>query len=108
VVLEKITAPASRSRAAGRPKRHRLALGGDIVLDGDRNAVERADRFTHLPAVGRGFCDRARALGIAQIERLDMWLPYRDMRNDLFQHFRRRELLGAVACDQVDGREIVE
>src|SRR3982074_2144115 len=105
VVLEKITAPASRNRAAGgastaagtsltlaapsgtgtplvailalmvtgqpprRPaglgagaaERHRPALGGDIVLDGDRHAVERTGRLVVLPAGGRclGGCARA-------------------------------------------------
>ena len=93
---------------AGRAERHRLALGGDIVLDGDRHAVERAHRLALLPALGRGLCHRARAVGIAEIERLDVRLPHRDMRQHLFQHFRRRELLGAIAGDQVDGGEIVQ
>jgi hypothetical protein len=37
-----------------------------------------------------------------------MRLPQRDMRQHVFQHFGRRELLGAIAGDQVDGGEIVQ
>src|SRR4029453_3459474 len=36
----------------GSTQRDRLALGGDIVLDGDRNAVERARWLPPLPRVG--------------------------------------------------------
>ena len=93
---------------AGRAERHRLVFGGDIVLDGDRHAVERAHRLALLPAIGRRLGDGARAFGIEQIERLDVRLPRRDMRQHFLQHFRRRELLGAIACEQVDGAEIVQ
>ena len=93
---------------AGGAQRHRQALGGDIVLDGDGHAVERADRLALLPAFGRCLGDRARAIGIERIERLDVRLPHRDMRQHVLQHFRRRELPGAIALDQVDGAEIVQ
>ena len=93
---------------ACRAERHRLALGGDVVLDGDRHAVQRAHRLALLPSFGRGFCHGARAVGIEQIERLDMRLPRRDMRQHLFQHFRGRELLGAIAGDQVSGGEVMQ
>ena len=93
---------------AGGAQRHRLALGGDIVLDGDRHAVERADRLALLPALGRCLRGSARAVGIEQIERLDVRLPRRDMLEHFLQHFRWRELLGAIAGDQVDGGKIVQ
>ncbi len=74
---------------AGGPQRHRLALGRNIVLDRDRHAVERAHRLALLPAFGRCPGNRACAVGIEQIQRLDVRLPHRDMRHHLFEHFRR-------------------
>ena len=95
-------------RHAGCPQRHRHALGGDIVLDGDRHAVEHADRLAIVPAFGRCPGDRARAVGVEGVQRLDMRLPRRDVRQHVFQHFRRRKLLGAEAREQVDGAEIMQ
>ncbi len=92
----------------GRAEWHRHALGGDVVLDGDGNAVERAHRRAFLPALGRGLCGGARALRIERIQRLDVRLPHRDMGQHILQHLGRRELTGAKARDQVDGAEIVQ
>jgi hypothetical protein len=63
VVLLTITAPASFRRAAGGasavagfrstaavPSGQRVAARGDVFLDGDRHAVERAERLAALPA----------------------------------------------------------
>ncbi len=93
---------------AGGTQRDRLALGGDIVLDGDGHAVERARGLAPLPAVGRGLCGSARAVRIEQIERLDVRLPRRDMLDHFLQHFRGRELLGAIAGDQVGGGKVMQ
>ena len=93
---------------AGGTQRDRLTLGGDVVLDGDRNAVERARGLAPLPPVGRGLRGGARAVRIEQIERLDVRLPRRDMLDHFLQHFRRRELLRAIAGDQVGGGEVMQ
>ncbi len=93
---------------AGGTQRDRLAFGGDVVLDGDRNAVERARGLTSLPAVGRGLCGSARAVRVIQIERLDVRLPRRDVLDHFLQHFRGRELLGAIAGDQIRGGKIMQ
>gem|GEM_PF-4666310 len=92
----------------GGTQRDRLALGGDIVLDGDRNAVERARGLAPLPAVGRGLRGSARGVRIEQIERLDVRLPCRDMLDHFLQHFRGRELLGAIAGDQVGRGKVMQ
>ena len=92
----------------GGAERHRHALGGDIFLDRGRHAVERPDRLVLLPAFGRCLGGRARAIGIEGVQRLDVRLPHRDMRQHVLQHFGRRELPGPKARDQVDGAEIVQ
>jgi hypothetical protein len=93
---------------AGGTERDRLAFGGDVVLDGDGHAVEGACGLVPLPAVGRYFRGGAGAVGIEQIERADVRLPRRDMLNHFLQHFRRRELLGAITGDQVDGGKVMQ
>jgi len=88
--------------------RHRHALGGDIVLDRRWHAVQRADRLAVPPAFGRRLCGGAGAFGIERVQRLDVRLPRRDMRQHVLQHFGRRKLPGPKARDQVDGAEIVQ
>ncbi len=121
VVLEKITAPASRNRAAGGASAGAgvsllvaapsgtgtpLVAMLSLIVTGTPSSVPTG--LAVLPALGRSLCGRARAFGIEGVQRLDVRLPHRDMRQHVLQHFGRRELLGPKARDQVDGGEVVQ
>ena len=121
VVLEKMIAPASRSRAAGgasfsagtsltlaAPSGTGTPLVAMLSLIVTGTPSSAPDRLALLPALGRGLGGLARAVGIERVERLEVRLPRRDVRQHVLQHFRRRELLGAIARDQIDGGEIVQ
>ena len=113
VVLLRITAPASRRRAAGGasaaagarsvaavPSGHGVALGGDVFLDRHRHAVQRAQRLAAQPARlgGARLCQRG--LGAQQPGGVEVRLPALDVRQHGLRHLHRRERRAGGRRDQ--------
>ena len=90
-----------------RADRARLALGGDVVLDGGRHAVERPHRLALRPARFRGAGVGERALGREQISGVDMRLELRDPIEHVAHRFDRRESALAVGVEQRDGAHLM-
>ena len=89
-------------------ERHRHALGGDVLLDGDRHAVERALRRARLPALLGRLGGLAGAAEVRRIERLQLRLPRLDAGDHGVDGFDRRQLLGFVGGEQLDGGHVVD
>jgi hypothetical protein len=118
VVLPTSTAPASLSRAAagasrgagasGRSEGRRHAGGGDVLLDRDRHAVDRAERLAGAPAC-LGGAGLSVGLGIvAMPEGVDRRLPCLDPGADGRKRLARRSVACLVRAGEVDGAEIRE
>ena len=118
VVLPRMTAPASRSRAtAGAssfiggvrrgegPAARGKSLEPDIVLHGCADAVDQADRLALLPAclgVLRGF---QRAVAVDDDEGVERRLEFFDPVELVARHLDGREFALAVEAQQLGGGE---
>ena len=92
-----------RQLGRGGAQRRRVALGGDVFLDGDGHAVQRAQRRAAQPARLAGARLLQRDFGPQQVERLEMLLPALDVAEHGLRDLHRREIAPAVACDQFGG-----
>src|SRR5437870_688481 len=67
-------------------------------------ALARAFR----PSLGGGSGVDARSVRIVRIERLEMWLPARDVSLDGGEDFRRGQRLCTIALKQFDGAQVMD
>ena len=85
--------------------RGRVALGRDVVLDGHRHAVERADRLSPHPARFRGARLFQRALGRIEPGRRDMRLERLDAPDDRGHGLDGRQGFRTVGGEEVERRQ---
>ena len=91
-----------------RAERRGLALGGDVFLDGERNAVKQADGRVLHPARFAGPGLGERALRVQQIGGTQLRLPLRHAVQHGLRDLDGRELAGAIRGQQFAGAEFVE
>jgi hypothetical protein len=89
-------------------ERHRHAFGRDILLDGDRHAVERTFRLSMPPARLRFGCARKRPFRIEAIGRLEMRFPALDMVEHGARHLDGRQRFRPIAGEKVKGGKLVK
>jgi hypothetical protein len=92
----------------GRAERYGNTLGRDVLLDGDRQTVQRALGAIGTPAFLGLLRLAARALEVGRIERLEAGLPGLDAVDDRGGHLDGRKFPGPVGGQQLDGAEIME
>ena len=116
VVLPRMTAPASRSRATAgassfigasvlvsEPRREGMALHPDIVFHRRAQAIGEADWLAFLPARLGGLRRRERAVAIHDDEAVDRRLELLDAVKLVARHLDGREFALAVKAQQFGG-----
>ena len=94
--------------AAGGAERCGMAGDCDVVLDGDRDAVERAERHAGAPPRLRRRRLRERILRGDDVHRVELAFPGVDAGEAGVRHFDGRELAGAIGLRQRLGGEVMQ
>src|SRR5581483_10796980 len=103
----RIAAFGRRIEVRARADRRRIAFRMEVLLDGDRHAVERRARRTGAPARFRVERLRERAVGIDAVHRVDLRLPRCDALQQRPGDVHRRQLARLVGRKELLRREFV-
>src|SRR3989442_727773 len=99
-----------RRRVLVRPRadRRRIAARVDVLLDGERHAVERRKRAARPPALVRRARLLQRRLGAHAVHGIDARLPGRDALESRARRVDRRELALGIAGSELARAEFVD